>query len=161
MTTVDGIKFASEFWEILGTRFSMIFGIICIPGGHQDLPPGFYQVFTLIYLGISRIQRGKPTRNLLEKNKKIQKILLRFLTIPFFSYFYLRNFFHEPQHMVFGTLPVERLRNTIRGHCLARLQEWTYWILSLDVCKPLVGDKAEQKHRKNMQNLLQISVQTS
>ena len=40
-TTVDGIKFASDFCEKIGTRFSLIFGIICISGGHQDLSPGF------------------------------------------------------------------------------------------------------------------------
>ena len=38
----DGKKFASNLWIIFGTRFSQVFGIICIPGGHQDLPPGFY-----------------------------------------------------------------------------------------------------------------------
>ena len=62
--TVDGIKFASNFGEKIGTRFSQVFGIICISGGYQDLLPGFYQVFTLISVGISRIQRGKPIRNL-------------------------------------------------------------------------------------------------
>ena len=40
--TVDGIKFASNLCETFGIRFSRIFGIICISGGHQDLPPDFY-----------------------------------------------------------------------------------------------------------------------
>ena len=65
-TAGDGRNFASNFWKIFGTRFSQVFGIICISGGHQDLPPGFYHVFILIYLGMSRIQREKPARNQLE-----------------------------------------------------------------------------------------------
>ena len=64
--TVDGKKFASNFWKIVGTRFSQVFGIICISGGYQDLLPGFYQVFTLNSVGISRFQRETSTRNLPE-----------------------------------------------------------------------------------------------
>ena len=30
------------FGKKFGTRFSQVFGITCISGGHQDLPPGFY-----------------------------------------------------------------------------------------------------------------------
>ena len=52
------------FGNKIGTRFSQVFGVICISGGHQDLPPDFYQFFSFISVGISRIQRGKPTRNL-------------------------------------------------------------------------------------------------
>ena len=40
--TGDGKKFASNFGTRFLSRFSLIFGIICISGGHQDLPPGFY-----------------------------------------------------------------------------------------------------------------------
>ena len=60
------------FWHNLyiRTRFSQVFGIICISGGYQDLLPGFYQVFTIISVGISMIQRGKPIRNLLDKINK-------------------------------------------------------------------------------------------
>ena len=35
-------NFASNFWKMFGIRLSQVFGIICISGGHQDLPPGFY-----------------------------------------------------------------------------------------------------------------------
>ena len=71
--TGDGKKFASNFWKIFGTRFSQVFGIICISGGYQDVRTGFYQVFTLHTVGISRFQREKPTRNLPEKDEKIYK----------------------------------------------------------------------------------------
>ena len=37
----DGRNFASDFWKILGTRFSQVFGIICISGGHENLLIGF------------------------------------------------------------------------------------------------------------------------
>ena len=45
-------------------------GIICIPGGYQDLlhgfSPGFYPI---LYLGICMISRRRPTRNrVLEKD---------------------------------------------------------------------------------------------
>ena len=42
-----------------------MFGIICISGGYQDLPPGFYQLFDLIYPGMCQ---EKPTRNLLAEH---------------------------------------------------------------------------------------------
>ena len=72
--TGDGKKFASNFWKQIGTIFSQVFDIICTSGGYQDLLPGFYQVFTLIYLGISRFQREKPTRTRIEKIEKPYKI---------------------------------------------------------------------------------------
>ena len=40
--TGDGKKIASNFLNIFRTRISQVFGIICISGGYQDLPPGFY-----------------------------------------------------------------------------------------------------------------------
>ena len=64
-----------------GTRFSQVFAIICISGGYQDLLPGFYQVFTLNSIGISRFQRGKPTRNL--PGKKLEKIIKSYNFILF------------------------------------------------------------------------------
>ena len=42
-----GRNFASKFWNSFQARFPLIFGIICVSGVYQDLPPGFYQVFTL------------------------------------------------------------------------------------------------------------------
>ena len=61
-------KVARIFLKIFRTRFSQGFGIICISGGYQDVRTGFYQVFTLHTVGISRFQREKPTRNLPKKN---------------------------------------------------------------------------------------------
>ena len=70
-STGDGRNFASNFWKTIGTIFSQVFGIICISGGHQDLLPSFYQVFTLISVGISRIQdsEGKTYQKPIRTNK--------------------------------------------------------------------------------------------
>ena len=69
--TGDGRNFASIFClSFLGTRFSKVLGMICISGGSQDLPPSFYQVFTLIQLGMFKFYIG----NLPGKNKPITSL---------------------------------------------------------------------------------------
>ena len=73
LDTGDGKKFASKFLKISRTRFAQVFGIICITGGYQDVRTGFYQVFTLHTVGISRFQREKPTRNLPEQIEHIRQ----------------------------------------------------------------------------------------
>ena len=83
--TGDGRNFASNFWNLFGTIFSQILGIICISGGYQDLLPGFYQMFTLIDLGMFELFTGKPTRNLLgtKAYQTIQKHLRHFCRLPY------------------------------------------------------------------------------
>ena len=64
-------KYCKTCWHFGGTRFSLIFCIICISEGYQDLTPGVYQVFSLIRLGIYKIFTGTPTRNLIGKCRNI------------------------------------------------------------------------------------------
>ena len=64
--------------------FSLNFSISCLWGGHQDIPPGFCQVFTL---GISKIQKEKPTRNLPEKIRKTYTNPMKMSFIIFFKLF--------------------------------------------------------------------------
>ena len=49
------------FYSLLD--FHIFLGIICISRGDQDIPQGFYQVVTHIYLGIYKIYIGKPNRH--------------------------------------------------------------------------------------------------
>ena len=65
-----GINTASKVHNRCWIRFSNISDIICISGGYQDLLPGFYQVFIFSSPGVSRFQRGNPSRHLWRKNNE-------------------------------------------------------------------------------------------
>ena len=67
---LEGSNFASSACNKFGTSFSLILIMICISGGCQDLPPGFYQVLTLAYLGGYGICTRKAARNLIGKNAR-------------------------------------------------------------------------------------------
>ena len=95
--TGDGKHFASNFWDMFWTRFSRILVIICISGGYQDLLLGLYQVFTLIYLGISKLQKETPTRNWVEKIRKIYENPITHPFIPFLTVCLLAFFCRLPE----------------------------------------------------------------
>ena len=76
MHSLSGRHVASILWQKTGAIFSRILGISNFLGAHQDLLPGFYQVFNLIYFGMSKFQREKLTNNLPEKKEKTDELLL-------------------------------------------------------------------------------------
>ena len=85
---------------MFGTRFSRIFGISSLSGGYQDLLLGFYQVFTLNSVGISKFQREKSTRNLPENIGKTYKIPIIVIYIQLACEIDIRTL---TSHQVFGT----------------------------------------------------------
>ena len=98
--TGDGRNFANQFWEQIGTKFSRILGISSLSGGYQDLLLGFYQVFTLNSVGISKFQREKSTRNLPENIGKTYKIPIIVIYIQLACEIDIRTL---TSHQVFGT----------------------------------------------------------
>ena len=72
---------ASDVWQYFGIIFLRILVISYVPGGHQDLLPGLYQVFTFIYFGISRFQRETLTTNLPEDSWKKNMLKLYYVLL--------------------------------------------------------------------------------